>query len=240
LRRIALALTALALVGCESTQEQSARLERIAKRETAEAAHRKTASQRALSITRPSTVIHVLSATVVHSSEGAAVAVILHNSSPTASSDVPIEVAVEGAGGAKLYTNATPGLSPTLVAVPLVGAQSSAMWVDDQVQTPATPLSVHAEVGEGERASGQVPSIQVAGAHLGEGTAEGSVVNRSGVDQHEVVVYALARRGGSIVAAGRAVVPQLAPGASERFQAFLIGEPRGAQLEVSAQPTTLG
>jgi hypothetical protein len=53
-------------------------------------------------------------------------------------------------------------------------------------------------------------------------------------------VYGLARRGGRIVAAGRAVLPEVAANASAPFQAFLVGAPQGATLEASAPPTTLG
>ena len=67
----------------------------------------------------------------------------------------------------------------------------------------------------------------------------GTVRNRSTVTQQDLVVYAVARRGGKIVAAGRAVLPEVAAGASVPFQAFLVGEPSGARLEASAPPTTL-
>jgi len=248
LRRLALALALAALAcapvgtlaGCESTQEKSAKLERLAKRQAGASARRKALAQRARSIARPSAVVAVTSATVLHSSEGAVAVVTLHNSSATTLRELPIALTVYGAGGAKLYRNDTAGLAPTLAAAPLVGAHAGAVWVDDQVQVSATPSSAHAEVGEGERVTGAIPAIAIHGARLSEGVAEGSVVNHSRVGQHELVVYALARRGARIVAAGRAVVPQLEAGASQRFQAFLIGRPQGARLEVSAAPGSFG
>jgi hypothetical protein len=45
-------------------------------------------------------------------------------------------------------------------------------------------------------------------------------------------------QGGRIVAAGRAVLPEVAAGASVPFQAFLVGAATGARLEASAPPTT--
>jgi hypothetical protein len=60
------------------------------------------------------------------------------------------------------------------------------------------------------------------------------------VTQLELVVYAVARRGGRIAAAGRAIVPQAPAGASTPFQVFFIGDPKGAQLSLTAPPTTLG
>lgn len=226
-------LAAIALAGCESTQEESAKLEKVAKREAREAARQEAHTQRTLAITKESTIVTVRAAVVLHSSEGAAAAVTLQNTSARSLRDVPIEITVRDASGATVYTNATPGLSASLVSVPLLPAHSTSTWVDDQVQAASTPTSVSAKVGEGERVSEAIPSIAIAGAHLSEGEAEGSVVNRSRVSQHELVVYALARRAGAIVAAGRAVIPQAEAGASERFQAFLIGESKGAQLEVS-------
>ena len=44
---LALALAAIALAGCETTQEKSAKLEKVAKREAGEAVGRKALAQRA-------------------------------------------------------------------------------------------------------------------------------------------------------------------------------------------------
>jgi hypothetical protein len=60
------------------------------------------------------------------------------------------------------------------------------------------------------------------------------------VAQSGLVLFAFARRGGKIVAAGRAIVPELAPGASAHFQASLVGDPHGARLQVSAPPASFG
>jgi hypothetical protein len=236
---LALAL-AVTLGGCESTQEQSAKLERLAKREAGAGAHSRALAPRNLSIARPSSIVEVLGASVVHSSEGAAVSVTLRNTSATALSDMPIEIVVKDAHGASLYTNATPGLASSLVSVPLLGAHATSTWVDDQVQLSATPASVAAKVGEGRRVSAAIPQLAVRGARLSEGEAEGTVANRSSSAQSEVIVYAVARRGRRVVAAGRAVVHALGAGASADFQVFLIGNAAGAQLQVSASPSTLG
>ncbi|HYM55368.1 MAG TPA: hypothetical protein VES97_08400, partial [Solirubrobacteraceae bacterium] len=94
-------------------------------------------------------------------------------------------------------------------------------------------------------AAGAIPRISVQGTRLYEDPtngvgAEGTVVNHSAIGQRELVVYAVARRGGRIVAAGRAVVPVLAPNLPTRFQVFFVGSPQGAQLAFEAPPTTLG
>jgi len=79
--------------------------------------------------------------------------------------------------------------------------------------------------------------------HLAEATTgetSGTVRNRSNVTQQHLVVYVIARRGATIVAAGRAILTEVAPGASVAFQAFLAGTPAGAKLEASAPATTFG
>ena len=116
--------------------------------------------------------------------------------------------------------------------------------MDDQVPASGAPASVSAVVGEvprRERAANRGSKSQ--GAHLAEastGEASGTVRNRSSVTQQRLVVYVLARHGGKIVAAGRAVLAEVAAGASVPFQAFLVGSPAGARLEASAPATTFG
>jgi hypothetical protein len=124
----------------------------------------------------------------------------------------------------------------------LLPAHAVMTWIDDQVQASGTPASVSVKVGEGTPATGAIPQLSVEGAHLAEGgtEAEGNLVNHSPVAQQELVVYALARRAGRIVAAGRAVLAQAPAGTSSPFQIFFVGDPRGARLEVSAPATTPG
>ncbi|HWJ50686.1 MAG TPA: hypothetical protein VNR42_06680 [Solirubrobacteraceae bacterium] len=245
MRRAALALVALALTGCETTAEKSSELERAAKQQQAKGAAQEALAKHGLSITRQSTRVRVLATTVLHSSEGDAVVLTLRNTSSSSLRNVPIEITVSDAGGASIYTNNTGGLSSALVSAPLLRAHSTAVWVDDQISATGTPASVRAKIGEGTPATGAIPALSVEGAHLSEASAgggamEGSLVNRSNVAQQELVVDAIARKGGKIVAAGRAVLSQAAGGATTHFQLYLIGNPAGAQLELSASPTTLG
>jgi hypothetical protein len=91
--------------------------------------------------------------------------------------------------------------------------------------------------------SGTPPRVSVGGVHTfadptnGVGV-EGTVTNSSKVAQQKLVVYVVARRGGRIVAAGRAVLPEVPAARGTPFQVFCIGSPQGAQLEASAPPTT--
>jgi hypothetical protein len=233
----ALALLALlALSGCESTQEKSAQLEKTA--------HHTHLAERGLSIARASTDVSVLDAVLVHGAEGAAAVVTLRNDSARALRDVPIAITVKNAGGNTVFQNDAPGLEVALTSLGSLPAHGVATWVDDQVPASGGPASVTAIAGEAPAVSGALPQIEVAGVHpseeSGSATVAGTVRNRSSVTQQSLVVYVVARRGGRIVAAGRAILPEVAPGASVPFQAFLVGTPTGARLEASAPASTFG
>jgi hypothetical protein len=229
-------LALLALSGCESTQEKSAQLEKTA--------HRTRLVERGLSIAKASPDITVLGATLVRGAEGAAAVVTLRNDSAQALSDVPIAITVKDAQGSTVFQNNTPGLEAALTSLGSLPAHGVATWVDDQVPATGDPVRVTAIAGESPAVSGALPEIQGADVHpseeSGSATAAGTVRNRSSVAQRALVVYAVARRAGRVVAAGRAILPEVAPGAAVPFQAFLVGSPTRARLEVSAPASTFG
>ena len=200
---VALLLCALALGGCESSQEKSAQLEKQAK--LAKAAHPVEAAK-GLSIAHASSAVRVVGTQAVRSSEGTAVVVTLRNVSTHALRDVPIAITVKGAGGSTLYQNNTAGLEAALTAVPLLPAGARLEWIDDQVQAAEAPASVSALVGEAPQAPATVPRIALTGVHAneegGSSGVAGTVHNDSAVTQRELVVYGIARRGARIVAAG--------------------------------------
>ncbi len=239
---LALALACLALTGCETTQEKSAKLERAA------LARQRNAPPGAagLKITRASSTVKVASTAVLHSSEGTAVVVVLRNISRTAEHQVPLEITVHGAGGAIAYANTSPGLSPSLASAAFIPAHGEAVWVDDQVQASSTPASVTAEAGDGKLLNGAAPRVVVGAGHLAEepggaAVVQGTVSNRSAIAQKELVVYAIASSGTRVTGAGRAVLSSLGAGASSSFQIFLVGSaPHGARLRLEAPPTTFG
>jgi hypothetical protein len=234
-RWVLLALAALALAGCETTQEKSAQLER--------AARRKGVLQNAqgLKVASASRTIEVSSASALRTSEGAVAVVTLTNHAG-AQRGVPLLVSVAQSGGVAV-TNSEPGLARSLTSVAYVPAHGSAVWVDDQLTLSGAPGAVTAKVGDGKPVSGAPPKI-VLGPHRLEREAGGEIVagtvtNRSQVAQHELPVYAVASRGGHTIAAGRGVVNSLPAGASESFQIFLVGgSAQGAKLTLSAHPST--
>jgi len=145
-----LALVALALSGCETSAEKSAKLEKAAL-----ARLPKGPAPSGLSVTKPSRVLKVLSSTILHDSEGTAAVVTLRNDSPSALQAVPLEITLTGASGSTLYSNTGSGLSPSLTSVSYIPAHGTTTWVDDQVQAAETPTAIRAVAGEGIRAAGQ-------------------------------------------------------------------------------------
>lgn len=233
----ALALATLALSGCETTAEKSAKLQRQAKRVTV--------VEKGLSITRESAEVEVLDATVVRSPEGAAAVVTLQNRSSHALRAVPIAITVRGSSGRTLFQNNGVGLEGALVSIASLGPHRTLAWVDDQLPPNAAPASVSARVGEAPAVAGRLPRLSVDGVRLSEDPSEGFVAtgtvgNHSATAQQGLVVFGVARRAGRIVAAGRGVLPELPARSSAPFQVSLVGDARGAQLQISAPPTTFG
>ncbi|HXD55085.1 MAG TPA: hypothetical protein VN618_10065 [Solirubrobacteraceae bacterium] len=234
-----LALACLALAGCQTTQEKSAALERAAKSKAV------ARNATGLRIATVSPTIKAVTATALHSSEGAAVAVELVNSSGAAR-EVPLLVSVAEGSRAGAYTNSAPGLARSLTSLSYVPAHGRAVWVDDQVQLAGTPGRATAKVGTAKPVGGAPPAIAILSHKLeaepgGGQTVTGTVANRSQVDQHELVIYALAKKNRRVVAAGRSVLALLGAGATGRFQIFLLGaSASGAQLELSAPPSSFG
>jgi hypothetical protein len=239
-RRAALLLAALALTGCETSVEKSARLERAAKR----AAVGGVAGAQVPAVTRPSAYVKVVGATLLHSTEGAAAAVTLRNNSPRTLEKVPIAITLKDARGRSVFQNNAAGSEAALVSVPSIAGHGELTWVDDQLPAKGNASSVNALVGEGVPFSGRAPALSVTGVHSSEEASgpgvSGSVANRSSNAQLHLVVFVIARRGSSIVAAGRAVLPEVAAGASTQFRAFFVGNPQGALLEANAPPATFG
>ncbi len=231
-------LVAVTASGCETNAERSAALERTAHSHA-------VARQTGVTVGKQNPAVQVVGTVAVQREGRTAVVVTLRNTSSQTLRNAPIEITVKGAGGKVAYQNSTPGLAPSLTTVALLQPGAQTVWIDDQVQSTSAPKGVSARVGQAPSAPGPAPQLSIEGVHSfeepGSGAgAEGTVTNHSTVTQQELVVYALARRGGRVVAAGRALLPELAAGQSAPYQAYMIGSPKGAKLEASAPPTTLG
>jgi hypothetical protein len=194
-----------------------------------------------VSVSKQNPNVHVVAIEVLRGMQASVVVVHLRDTSSKPIVAAPIAITVRDAAGKTVYQNNAPGEDSSLTTVSLQPGQDT-IWIDDQVHSETAPASASAKVGEGTHPSGAAPKLSVEGLHAsGEGSeaaAEGSVKNQSGKTQLNLVVFVLASRSGKTVAAGRAVLPEVLPGASESFQVFFVGNASGAKLQASAPATS--
>ena len=235
---IALAGVALVVTGCESTQDKSAKI-------AAELGPVK--QEKGLKITRQSKEVEVVSSTLLTDQNGSAVVVRLRNRSNQNLVGVPIAIDVRDAKGKSVYRNDIPGIEPALAAVPLIPAGGETDWVHDQILATGAPARVEVKVGEGgEPFKGEQPQISVSEPKL-EGDpysgvlAGGNVENQSGEDLERLLLYAVATKGGEVVAAGRgAIEPFKAKPKPFPYNIYFIGDPGGADVTVTQFPSLPG
>jgi len=231
---VAVALVPLAAftAGCQSTQSKSAELEAQAGEVT---------QQKGLKIAKRSRDVKATHATLLSDRNGTAAVVELKNTTKKTLVQVPVAIDVLDRGK-KTFSNDAPGLDPALVGVSVLRPGESLAWVNDQVLVPGSKLEPTVGATT-KRPPKELPKIDVGPPKLGgdptSGIAiEGTVANRSQILQRKLVIYAVARKDGRVVAAGRGQVERLKPGKSSSYQIFFIGNPEGATVELAAPPTT--
>jgi hypothetical protein len=224
----------VALPACQSTEQESARIGREGRQPVAGTGNLR------LGAVNPS--VQASDVTLLSSSGRTAVAVRLSSSSRAPQAAIPVLVEVSGARAKQLYTNATGGLETSLQEMALLAPHAQAWWVDDQVLTSQSASGVRVRVGTGRvlRAGVSPATLTTTGLRLarqaGLSVLAGQLVNHSPKGLGKVPVYAVALAGRRVVAAGRAVVAA-GPRATSPFEIFLVGNPSGARLELSAAPS---
>ena len=230
------AVLALLLSGCESTQSRS---------ETLEAQGVDLAQAKTVDLGALNRKIEVVEKVVLSDENGSAVAVVMKNKSDEGLSDAPIGINVKGANGKSVYRNDMAGMETSLIQVPIMRPDSEVYWVNDQVIATAEPKSVEVKVGEAAPLPADLPEIEVSEPELVNDPtsgieATGTASNKSDIEQVDLVLYAIARKNGKIVAAGRGQIPRLKVGGkTEIFHIFFIGNPTGAEVTVIAPPVNL-
>jgi hypothetical protein len=233
------ALAVVALSACQSTQSRSAELEKEGESTLL--------SSHGLKIGKESTEVEVTSTKLLSDANGSAVVVSLHSDSGKNLVDVPILIEVLDAKGKPVYSNDIPGIEPALASVPYISAHGATDWVNDQVLASAKPKSVKVTVGaDADSYSGPIPEIEVTRPRI-EGDpvsgleATGDVINKTGEDQDRLLLYAIARQGGEIVAAGRGAIEHLKASTKPlHYDVFFIGDPSGADVELLEFPALPG
>jgi hypothetical protein len=231
-------LLVLALVGCESTQERSARLR-------ARAARIARQQQQGVTVARQNPNVEILSKQLISGPDHGALVVTLRNTTSRPLVALPLSFAIKDAQGKQIFSNATPGLQTSLVTINLLPAHGRAVWVDDQIFA-TQGRSADVRVGDPrQQPPARLPRIEVSRRltvqrdETGSSEAVGRVTNRSALDQRQLVIYVVGRSGSRIVAAGRAIIPRLRPGGTAPLHAFLVGDPSGARLTTAVAPATL-
>jgi hypothetical protein len=230
-------LALLALVsGCESSQDKSARLAKQGG---------KAFQRKGLDVKTVNADVKVTGSAVLQDKNGAAAVVDLHNSGATMQVNVPVSIDVLGPGKKSVFKNDAPGLEPALVSAPLLAPNSDFAWVNDQV-TPSGPAqSIDVKVGRAPtKPAAKLPQLDVSQPTLKNDPvsgveAAGTVTNKSQVEQRALIVYCVARRGKTVIAAGRSAIARLQPGKKKAYHVYFIGNPSGGRLTVAAPPTVL-
>lgn len=227
-----------ALGACESTQTKSARLEKTGKNK---------AQLTTVSAGAANTAVKVVSTTLLSSQAGKAAVVELQNTGPEAEVRVPLVITVKDAAGKPLYKNDIDGLQPSLQQLAFLGKGEKAYWVNDQVLAGTPPKSVDVEVGKAKAtAPAKLPEITLGPPKLTSDSsgayATAEVTNTSKLTQVDLPIFAVALKGGKVVAAGRAIIEKLLPAPTKKpvvYKIFFIGNPKGATLQVHVAPTVL-
>lgn len=222
--------------GCESTQEKSAKLEaqgaQLAKIEKVE-------------IGAKNRDIEVLDKVLLTDQYGTAVVLRIRNSSAQGQIDVPVGIDVKNAKGKSIFKNDVEGLEEGLQKVQIVEPNSETYWVNDQVLISEKPASVDVEIGRSDIPwPSKIPEIEMTPPELVVDPidgyeVDGTVFNRSSVEQTDLLLYAVATKGNEVVAAGRGLIPKLkVDDKGEKYNIYFIGDPRGAKVDVFATPNT--
>lgn len=231
-------VAATVLSACESTQSKSARLEK----DGAGKAQLQTVAKGA-----ENPDVKVVGTTILANRDGGRAVVVELQDTGGAQTAVPIQIDAKDAKGATLYKNDLAGLQPSLQQMAYLARGRTAYWVHDQVTAAERPASVDVRVAEpkDDRAPGTVPDIRLKQVHLTDDVSgllvKGVVENHSKTVQRNMPIYAVARKGGKVVAAGRALIERLDPEPQKKptvFRIFFIGDPKGASLDVRAVPST--
>jgi hypothetical protein len=205
------------LAGCETTQQESARIGRELGRQSAVAGRVRLGGVNA--------AVHVERVVLLRAGGSSAVALELRNESGSAQVDVPVLISVGS------YSNATVGLAPSLQSMALLGPRARGWWVDDQVGAVAAGARVSVRIGASRAVAAPLPTIAIGGVSASNSFpgahVDATVSNRSTIAQAQLAAYAVILRGGSAVGAGRAIVASLPAGASAPVVIPIVGSIAG-------------
>lgn len=233
---LALALAAVAVTGCETTMEKSAKLE---------VSGADLAQIETVKLGATNRDIEVLDKTVLTDQYGTAIVVRLKNTGTQPQIDVPIQVDIKDPKGKSVFKNDTEGLEDGLLNIQVAEPGQETWWVHDQVFPTGKAAGFDVTIGKSDLPPpSSIPKLTASKPEINEDPVsgievQGEVTNESEVEQTDLLIYAVATKGGKVVAAGRGLIPKLKTGPKgEPYNIFFIGDPIGADIEVFATPNT--
>jgi hypothetical protein len=180
--------------------------------------------------------------TLLHDENGDAIVVPLTNESNQTLVSVPILVEVKN-GKQTVYKNDTAGIDYALNHVALIKPHETFYWVNDQITGQGKTVKVRVGEPEVKPPAGQLPEYTVSDPRFSNDFSgvkvSGTVKTDSKVDQSHLILFAVARQGSRIVAAGRGQIKKLKHTAKPApYVIYFIGDPTGADVTIEAPPTT--
>jgi len=226
------------LTGCVSTQRIAARARLVDARILA--------SQTLRVVVRADPAVSVARPVVIRGAGGSAIVVSLRNDSARVLSDLPISVGVRSRRGRPEYLNSSADLDYFQTHVAAIAPHAVVTWVFTTGRRIGSGLRAFATVGIPQirpPAGVDLPRIvaSAGGPARGRGPSAWSgavsVVNRSAIPQYDLPIYAVAVRGGRVLAAGEGSVSHLGTDGRTTLTITLLGDERGAALRLTALPT---
>jgi hypothetical protein len=224
-----LVFLAAAISGCATTQDAD-------KRATIQA-NRTLESRKPLEFKGRDPKVRVVRTSVVNGKDGSAIVVVLRNGGDAPVNDLPIEVGPEG--GEPLNTR--PNVPYFQSHAPAIAPGDEATWVyttKERIGSGQAFARVGAPASPPMTTAGHVSELKV-GESNGKGgsSIQAEVTNDTGIPQYNLDVYAVARKGGRYVAAGRANLEHLGVDQSAHLSLPLIGDAKGTRIQVYAPQT---
>ena len=222
------------LGGCNTTQKTAARIKIRSERTLAD--------RKPVKVTRLASGVTALGTSVVRAGKQTAIAVELRNNGTEPVTDLPIvveskaggEVAVVNSRQSTWYQVHTPAIAPGEEATwvfstdePVPSSGLLTVRVGEATDPPTTPTDDTAlEISRVVVEPGKSGSTAVAEIH-----------NPNDFPQYNVPVFAWAKEGRRLVAAGQATVEEVSPGGTETATVKLVGDPGSANVQVLASAT---
>jgi hypothetical protein len=225
-------LGALALGSCTSSQDKARSIRE----------HAQATAPKPLVITKQNKDLKLGETTMLHDQNGDAMVVPVTNESSKTMVGVPILVEIKN-GKQTVYKNDTAGIDYALNHIAVIKPHETFYWVNDQLTGQGKTAKVQVGEPEEKTPSGPLPEYTVSAPRFGSDFSgvkvSGTVKTDSKVDQSHLILFAVARQGNQIVAAGRGQIKKLKHSAKPSpYVIYFIGDPTGADVTIQAPPTT--